>query len=167
MKTTIATIGLTMFTLFCTAVFAADKPSPEKVGKDEPLTAAMLAGTYTIVSAQKGDEMTPADRLEGCLVTFTENTIVTTDADKKQMYAATFKLNNTHTPAMIAMVSTTPEYKGAKANGLIHRDGSTVKLVYALPDEGEAPKELKAGKGQRYMVLERIEKTASVPSVRD
>lgn len=162
MKTAITTLGLTLFLALCTAVFA-DEEQQKRTERDEPLTTATLAGTYTIVSSQKGDEKTPADQLEGAMVTFTENTIVATDADKKQMYAATFKLDNSQTPAVITMVSTLQEHKGAKATGLIQGDGRTLKLIYALPDEAELPAKFEPAKGQRMMVLKKIEKTASVP----
>jgi uncharacterized protein (TIGR03067 family) len=165
MKIALTTLGLTVYLLLCTAIFA-DEKSPAEVGRDEPVTAAMLAGTYRIVSAQKGDEKTPPDKLEGNIVTFTENTIVALDADEKQTYAAKFTLDTSKSPTVISMVSTIPEHKGASANGLIHRDGETVKLIYALPDEGEMPSEFKAGKGQRLLILKKFEKTASVPSVK-
>lgn len=163
MKAIAPTIGLTLFALLCTAVFAEEPVVEKKVGRDQPLTAAMLAGTYTIESAQKGDDKTPPDKLEGTVVTFTENTIIAVDRDKKQTYAATFKLDNSKTPATIHMVSTMPEAKGAKANGLIQRDGNEVKLIYAMPDEGEMPSKFEPGKGQRMMTLKKIQETASVP----
>lgn len=158
MKAAIITVTLALFAFACVALFAG-----EKVGRDQPLTKAMLAGTYTIESSQKGDEVTPPDHLAGSLVTFTENTIVATDGDKKEIYAAKFELDHSKTPAVIHMVTTTPEFKGAQASGLIQGDGRTVKLIYALPHEGEKPTEFKAAKGQRLMVLKKIEKTASVP----
>jgi uncharacterized protein (TIGR03067 family) len=163
MKAAIPTIALTLFALTCTALFAAEPAVKVKVGRDQPLTTAMLAGTYTIESAQKGDDKTPADKLEGTVVTFTGNTIVAVDRDKNEMYAATFKLDSSKTPATIHMISTMPEAKGAKANGLVQREGNIVKLIYAMPDEGEMPSKFEPGKGQRMMTLKRIQETASVP----
>ncbi len=159
MKAALPTAALALFALFCTVLFAEEK----QVGRDQPLTTAMLAGTYTIESSQKGDEATPPDRLAGSLVTFTDSTIVATDGEKKELYAATFQLDHSKTPAVINMVSTTPQFKGSKASGLIQVDGKMVKLIYALPEEGEMPTEFKAAKGQRLMVLKKLEKTASVP----
>lgn len=162
MKAATPTIGLTLFALACTALFAEDT-SPQKVGRDQPVTPAMLSGTYTITSAQKGDDKTPADKLEGCVVTFTENTIVAVDRDKNEMYAATYKLDNSHSPAAIKMVSTVAAAKGAKANGLIQRDGNTVMLIYAVAEEGDMPTKFEAGKGQRLMTLKKIQETAGIP----
>lgn len=164
MKTALTTIGLAAFLLFCTALFAEEEV--KRTTRDEPLTTAMLAGTYTIVSSQTGDEKSPAEEFEGHLVTFTENTIVATDADQKQMYAASFKLNNSKTPATIDMVSTMEEHRGAKATGLIQGDGRTVKLIYTVTGEAKPPTKFEPGEDQRLVVLKKIEKTASVPTER-
>jgi uncharacterized protein (TIGR03067 family) len=166
MKTILSTISLGLFALLCTAMFAAEPVTENKVGRDQPLTAAMLAGTYTIESSQKGDEKTPADKLDGTVVTFSENTIVAVDRDKNELYAATFKLENSQTPAKIKMISTNPEHKGAEANGLIHRDGALVKLIYVMPDEGDMPSKFEPGKGQRMLTLKKIQETASVPTTK-
>lgn len=163
MKAAVPTIALTLFALICTALFAAEPQVKEKVGRDQPLTTAMLAGTYTIEASQKGDEKTPAGKLEGTVVTFTENTIVAVDRDKNEMYAATFKLDNSTTPAKIHMISTAPDAKGARADGLIHREGNIVKLIYAMPDEADMPSKFEPAKGQRMMTLKKIQETASVP----
>ena len=116
-----------------------------------------LVGVYSIVSSENGGKSVAAQKIDGVIVRFTEDKIVTTDTDKKEIYAATYELDSAQHPGKIRMVSTVPAYKGAKANGLIAREGKMTKLIYRLPDGKEDPTEFKTKPGQIMVVMERIE----------
>jgi uncharacterized protein (TIGR03067 family) len=150
MKSTITTLCLALYALVCAAAFAEDKP--------KAVTAKDLTGSYVVLSAQKGDEKTPKDKLDGMVVTFTDKAILATDKEKNKLYAATYTLDTSKTPTVIHMKSTIQEHKGAEATGILELDGKFLKLIYALPHEGKAPTEFKAHEGQRLMTLERFDK---------
>jgi uncharacterized protein (TIGR03067 family) len=96
------------------------------------------------------------DRLKDVTVRIAANAITTFDKDKKEIYAATYKLDTSRKPWRIMMTATiTPvDGKGTKAEGLVERDGDTFKLIYALPG-GKAPTEFKTGEKQQMFVLKK------------
>ena len=131
-------------------------------GKKAELKAKDLVGTYKLVEAHKDGMKSPKERVDASIVRFTEDTIVATDKEKKDVFSATYKLDTSKSPTVIVMTSTLPDYKGAVANGLIEREGDTLRLIYTLPKElgGEdaptPPKDFKTKKGQILSVLEKI-----------
>jgi uncharacterized protein (TIGR03067 family) len=147
---------MTLWALFA-AVPASEGPlSPEK-------SAQSVAGMYRIVSSEKNGLPTPKEEIDGMIVTFTKDKIITTDRDKKEVYSANFQIDSTQQPSMITMVSTMEAFKGATAKGLIEigKDSEggkdRVKLIYTLPDGKIMPTEFKTFEGQVMVLLERIE----------
>lgn len=124
--------------------------------EDKKADAEALVGTYTITSGEHNGQGIPADKLKGVTVKISKNAITTYDANKKETYAATFALDKGKSPWRIAMTATiTPagdKGAGEKADGLIEKDGDTVKLIYALPG-GKGPTEFKTGDKQQMFVL--------------
>jgi uncharacterized protein (TIGR03067 family) len=141
----------------CPAV-ALTQEKPD--GKAE-LKAKDLAGTWKIVESHKDGVKSPKEHFEGTIVRFTEDAIVATDKEKKDVYSASYKLDTSKSPAVIVMTSTLPDNKGAVANGLIEREGDTLRLIYTLPKElgGEdaptPPKDFKTKKGQILSVMQK------------
>jgi uncharacterized protein (TIGR03067 family) len=121
------------------AVRAEDKKAPKS-----------LEGTYTLVSGEEDGKAVPEERIKGGIVRFTADKITGTDKDKKEFFAANYKLDATKTPWAITMTSTAP--KAGDAPGLVKKEGDTLTVIYALPG-GEAPKEFKAGPKQHLFVL--------------
>lgn len=133
----------------------AAEEQPAKKG--EKAAATPLEGTYTIVSGAENGKAVPADRIKGSIVRFTGDTIVGTDKDKKEFFAAKFTLDTSKKPWVIQMKSTAP--KEAEATGLIKKDGDTVTLVYALPG-GDAPKEFTTKDRQLMFEMKAVKSAA-------
>ena len=147
MRTFVTLLALGVFTLIVSAS-RGDEPAGGILPKD-------LVGTYMVVAGENGGRPSPTERIEGVLVRFTENSIIVTDTAKKEVYACTYELKSPGNPAKITMTSTLESNRGAKATGLVERDGKTVKLIYKLPDIGEEPTKFETTKGQLMFVLNR------------
>jgi len=92
-----------------------------------------LIGQYKITAGEKDGLAIPAERLNNS-VTITEDTFAVVDRDKKELYAAKYKLKRKKGEKglfEIDMESTAPQ-EGSKAIGLLKRDGKEVWLIYAL-----------------------------------
>jgi uncharacterized protein (TIGR03067 family) len=116
--------------------------------------AASLAGTYRITAGQVGKAKIPAEHLKDDRVTITDRTISVFDKNRKETYAATYSLDKKKTPWVLHMTSTVAPSPGVKSEGLVGKDGSTLKLIYALPG-GKAPDDFEPEEKQQLFVLER------------
>jgi len=127
-------------------------------GQEPSGQADDLVGTYTIAGGERDGKAIPAEELKGITVRIAKNAITTFDKDKKEVYAATYKLDPAAKPWRITMTATVPPPeaggKGMVAQGLVEKSGEAVKLIYALPG-GPPPKEFKAGEKQQLFVLKR------------
>jgi len=147
-----AIIAAGLFALSLTVV-SAESPDGKPAQKvDAKKAAASLEGGYTIVSGEKAGKAIPEGEIKGAVVRFTGDKILGTDKDKKEFFSATYTLDTSKTPWLIAMTSKTRDGKEATATGLIKKEGDTVTVVYALPG-GEAPKDFKTREGQQLFVL--------------
>ena len=120
-----------------------------------------LVGEYRITAGEKDGRPVPEERLKDNTVALTEDTFAVVDRDSKELYSATYKL--TKRPGEkglwdIDLESKAPR-EGAKAVGLLKRDGKEVWLIYAL---GEARPENfdKTEKGQHLFKMTRSAKAA-------
>ncbi|MBX9622273.1 MAG: TIGR03067 domain-containing protein [Gemmataceae bacterium] len=130
----------------------ADDTKATGAGKGE----MMLEGGYTIVSGESDGKPIPAARIKGTTTRFTKDRIVTTDKDKKEVYVATYTLDDSKKPCVITMKSVVP--KGdVEAKGLIKKEGDTVMLIYALPG-GKMPDDFKTEDKQNMFVLKNLNK---------
>ena len=156
------TLGLAAILTLGASAFAADdkkKPNPSGAPED-------LIGGYTIVAGEKYGEKEAAERIEGITVIIAKDGIVVRDKEKKEVYAQTYKIDTKSTPWKITLKSKITPYDQEKgkdkdkdkedseqvAEGLIEKDGDTVKLIYALPGT-PAPKEFKTTSKQLMFVL--------------
>ena len=140
----VVALGLAMATV-------AQKPSPDNVRPaGEKKEAVKLDGTYTIVSGEEDGKAIPAERLKGAVVRITDGKIVGTDKDRKELFAATYKVDTTKKPWKIDMKSMEP--KEASTTGLVKKEGDTLTIIYALPG-GDAPTEFKTKAKQQMFVL--------------
>jgi uncharacterized protein (TIGR03067 family) len=163
-------LTLTLAFAASTLAFADDKPKPKDSG-----APADLIGGYTIVAGEKYGEKESAERIEGVTVRIAEDAIIVLDKEKKEVYAQTYKIDTTSTPWKITLKSKITPYKEAKggdseesiAQGLIEKDGDTVKLIYALPGT-PAPTEFKTKSKQLMFVMknERKETTKAIRNVK-
>ena len=142
-------LGAAVLGLFALSLTAQDRPGE----KDD---ASKLEGTYTIVSGEEGGKSIPPERIEGSLVKFTADKITGTDKDRKEFFAATYKLDTSKKPYRIRMKSTTP--KEHETVGLVEKKGETLRIIYALPG-GPEPTEFKTKEGQQMFVLKPQGKT--------
>ncbi len=140
------------FLATCFAAAADDKPPT-----DYKEFMANLKGEYSIVSGEKFGKEEPAERIKGTMVRFTQDTVIVVDKDKKQTYAATYKIDPSKKPMSITMTSIAAPNKGETATGLIALDGGKLKLIYALP-KGEAPTDFKTKDQQLMFVMEKASK---------
>ena len=131
--------------------------SDDKSGNDAG-AAAQLVGTYRITAGEKFGVKEPADRVKDVSVRFTAGEVYITDKDKKQVYAASYKLDTSQKPWKITMVSTLAATVGQRSDGLIEKTGDTVRLIYALPG-GEMPTDLRHTKDKQLMfVMKAVDK---------
>jgi uncharacterized protein (TIGR03067 family) len=121
---------------------------------DDAGGASQLVGTYTIVAGEKFGQKEPADRVKDITVRFTDKEVVVTDKDKKQVYAASYKLATNQKPWRITMVSTLAPSAGQTAKGLIEKKGDTVRLIYA-EGGGEMPTDFKTKDKQLMFVMKK------------
>lgn len=154
-KVTLAIIALAS-ACFVTAGAASPLPVPDDKKPSEKTAAAPLEGGYTIVSGEKDGKAIPPERLKGCVVLFTAEKVVGTDKDKKELFAASYVLDTTHTPWIIKMKSTTP--KEEEAIGLIKKEGDSITLIYSLPG-APAPVEFRTRDKQHLFVLKSLVKS--------
>jgi uncharacterized protein (TIGR03067 family) len=123
---------------------------------DEKKAVAKLEGDYTIVSGEEDGKPVPAEHIKGSIVRFTKDEIISTDREKKAVFAAKYILDTSKKPWVINMKSTKP--KEGDATGLVKTDGQTVTIVYSLPGV-PAPTEFKTKeKGQHLFVLRSLVK---------
>jgi uncharacterized protein (TIGR03067 family) len=123
---------------------------------DKTCTPESLVGRYVIVSGEKEGVKEPDDRVKGTTVTFTKDSVVVADKDKKEIYSATYKLNATTNPCDITMTSRVDKSAGEIARGLIQKEGDKVQLIYALPT-GEIPTEFKTKEKQLMFVMKKAD----------
>jgi uncharacterized protein (TIGR03067 family) len=151
LKFTIA-VGLCAF---LASLAAAQTESPSSKA-DKTCTAESLVGRYVIVSGEKEGDKEPEERIKGTTVTFTKDAVVVVDKDKKEMYSASYTLNATTNPCDIVMTSRVEGYAGEVARGLIQKEGSTIRLIYALP-AGEVPTEFKTKEKQLMFLMKKTD----------
>jgi uncharacterized protein (TIGR03067 family) len=113
-----------------------------------------LVGRYIIVAGERDGAQEPEERIKGTVVTFTRESVVVADKDKKEVYSATYKLDATKTPCDIVMTSRVESSAGAIARGLIEKEGDTLRLIYALPT-GEIPSGFKTREKQLMFVMKK------------
>jgi uncharacterized protein (TIGR03067 family) len=145
----ITTLGLVVLGLVWSTVDAGDRKND----------SAGLIGMYHIVEGSRNGQKVDNDRMNEVMVRIAANAITTYTKDKKEVYAATYELDQSRKPWRITMTATiTPvNGKGTKSEGLIEKNGDTVKLIYALPG-GATPSEFKTGDKQQMFVLKKLEK---------
>ena len=141
---------------------AAQQDGSTTKAADKTTTPESLVGRYVITSGEKEGMKEPEERIKGTTVTFTKETVIVADKDKKEIYSATYTLDTTTTPCQITMTSRVEGSAGEIARGLIQEDKdheNVVRLVYALPT-GEIPKEFKTKEKQLMFVLKKEKEAA-------
>lgn len=149
------TFALALVSLMASLAIAQQaQPAPSKA--DKPCTPESLVGRYVIVGGEKEGAKEPEGRIDGTIVTFTKETVVVADKDKKEIYSASYKLNATANPSDITMTSRVESSAGQIARGLIQKEGDTLRLIYALPT-GETPATFKTKEKQLMFVMKRMD----------
>ena len=138
------------------ALAAAQQTESGSSKADKTCTPESLVGRYVIVGGEKEGVKEPDERIKGTTVTFSKDTVVVADKDKKEIYSASYRLNATTNPCDITMTSRVESSGGEIARGLIQKEGDTVRLVYALPT-GEVPAVFKTKEKQLMFVLKKTD----------
>jgi uncharacterized protein (TIGR03067 family) len=144
-------IGLGLMILAGSAAMVQETGS-KPAGSDKACTPEDLVGRYVIVSGEKDGMKEPEERIKGTIVTFSKETVVVEDKDKKELYSASYKLDSKKNPSDIIMTSKVQESAGEIARGLIKKEGDTLHLIYALPT-GEIPAGFKTREKQLMFVM--------------
>jgi uncharacterized protein (TIGR03067 family) len=139
-----------------TSLAVAQQAESANSKADKTCTPESLVGRYIIVGGEKEGVKEPDERIKGTTVTFSKDTVVVADKDKKEIYSASYKLNATTNPCDITMTSRVESSGGEIARGLIEKAGDTVRLVYALPT-GEVPAAFKTKEKQLMFVLKKTD----------
>ena len=150
------TAALALLALLTSFAVAQQTDSTAKKA-DKSTTPDSLVGRYVITSGEKEGMKEPDERIKGTTVTFTKETVIVADKDKKEIYSARYELDTTTTPCQITMTSEVKESAGEIARGLIQQDkddDKVVRLIYALPT-GEIPTEFKTKEKQLMFVLKK------------
>lgn len=127
-------------------------PGAAKDAPDKDDLAARLVGEYTIVSGEEGGRALPEAEIKGSAVRFSADRVVVTDKNTKEIFGAAYTLGNAGTPRRVTLVSKLAPMEGTVVQGLIEKEGDTVRLIYALPG-GNAPTEFKTGEKQLLFVM--------------
>jgi uncharacterized protein (TIGR03067 family) len=149
------TLALGLLSLL-TSVAVAQQTQSGTSKPDKNCTPESLVGRYVIVGGEKEGAKEPENRIDGTIVTFTKETVVVADKDKKEIYSASYKLNATTNPSDITMTSRVESSAGQIARGLIQKEGDILRLIYALPT-GETPATFKTKEKQLMFVMKRMD----------
>jgi uncharacterized protein (TIGR03067 family) len=141
---------------FLVSLAVAQQAEPAASDTDKKCTPESLVGRYVIIGGEKEGMKEPDERIKGTTVTFTKETVVVADKDKKEIYSASYKLDATTNPCDITMTSRVESSGGQIARGLIKKEGNDVHLIYALPT-GEIPVAFKTKEKQLMFVMKKIE----------
>jgi uncharacterized protein (TIGR03067 family) len=141
---------------FLVSLAVAQQAEPAASDTDKKCTPESLVGRYVIIGGEKEGMKEPDERIKGTTVTFTKETVVVADKDKKEIYSASYKLDATTNPCDITMTSRVESSGGQIARGLIKKEGNDVHLIYALP-AGEIPVAFKTKEKQLMFVMKKIE----------
>ena len=149
------TLALGLLSLL-TSLAVAQQTESATSKADKTCTPESLVGRYVIVGGEKEGAKEPEERIKGTTVTFTKETVVVADKDKKEIYSASYKLNATTNPCDITMTSRVESSAGEIARGLIQKEGDTLRLIYALPT-GEIPAGFKTKEKQLMFVMKKMD----------
>jgi uncharacterized protein (TIGR03067 family) len=141
---------------FLTSLAAAQVTNSTPSTADKTCTPESLQGRYLIVGGEKEGAKEPEERLQGTTVTFSKDSVVVADKEKKEIFSASYKLNATTNPCDITMTSRVEKSAGEIARGLIQKEGDTVRLIYALP-AGEIPNGFKTKEKQLMFILKKTD----------
>jgi uncharacterized protein (TIGR03067 family) len=147
-------IALGMVALLSSLSAVEQTESGKGTKADKTCTPETLAGGYVIVAGEKEGIKEPEERIKGTSVTFTKDSIVVVDKEKKEVFSAFYTLKTTNNPCDITMTSRVESSAGEIARGLIQKEGDTVRLIYALPT-GEIPTGFKTKEKQLMFVLKK------------
>jgi uncharacterized protein (TIGR03067 family) len=147
-------IALSMFALLGSISAAPQTESGKGSKADKTCTPETLAGRYVIISGEKEGLKEPEERIKGTTVTFSKDSIVVVDKEKKEIYSAFYTIDATNNPCDISMTSRVDSSAGQIARGLIQRERDTVRLIYALPT-GEIPTGFKTREKQLMFVMKK------------
>ena len=149
------TIGLGLLMLANSVADRAGRRGQAGRGR-QGLHARRPVGRYVIVSGERDGVKEPEERIKGTVVTFTKDSVVVADKEKKELYSATYKLESKKNPSDIIMTSQAKDSAGEIARGLIKKEGDTLHLIYALPT-GEIPTGFKTKQKQLMFVMKKAD----------
>ena len=155
-------LGAFALALFVPAMLPAQEGRGDGSGEGRGRGRALI-GQYEITGGEKDGEPIPEDRLKDNTVAITEDTFAVVDRDKQELYSAKYKLKRPDGQRglwEIELESKVPK-EGAKAVGLLKREGQEVWLIYAL--SGDRPEGFeKTAQGQHLFKMKRTAEAADL-----
>jgi uncharacterized protein (TIGR03067 family) len=120
-----------------------------------PGAANPFEGSYEIVAGEENGKELPEEHVKGSTVRITGDSIVVADKDEKELYVVKYVLDSTESPAKLTMTETGGPRgrKGAKAVGIIGKDGDALKLCYCY-EGGIVPTKFKTKAGDKQLCFE-------------
>jgi len=126
----------------------ADETPTQKSGN-----ANQLVGHWTIVRGKNEQKAVEQEKIHGSEVKFTKERIIAYDPKHKELYVATYKVDDSATPHKISMTVVEGPMKGKKADGIYKVDGDQLTLVYSVPGASRPPQFDTQGKGHQLMFV--------------
>jgi uncharacterized protein (TIGR03067 family) len=167
-----AIIAATIFGGSAAFALMAERPSPDKPPVvNEQKAISSLDGAYTIVSGERDGKAIPEAEIKDAVVRFADGKVIGTDKARKEFFAASYVVDATKKPWKIDMkmvVAVKPDasekpVEGAKASGLIKKEGDTLTIIYALPG-GETPTNFKTKEKQQMFMLKTMASEPKLPN---
>ncbi|MBX9680730.1 MAG: TIGR03067 domain-containing protein [Gemmataceae bacterium] len=129
--------------------YADDTPAPPKDGGG----ADKLVGHWTVVRGKNEQKAVEQEKILGSEVKFTKDRIIAYDPKHKELYVATYKVDDSAAPHKITMTVVEGPMKGKKAEGIYKVEGDQLTLTYSVPGDQRPPELNTKGEGHQLMFV--------------
>jgi uncharacterized protein (TIGR03067 family) len=134
-----------LFLIVAVALGAAD--NDEAVKKEKKA----LAGSWTVMSAQRDGDAIPEDEARKLRLVFTEERVTLKQGEKASLLA--YRLNPAASPSEIDLVPSDGPQKGKALPGIYELNGDNLKVCFALKPDANRPERFKAPSDSNTMLL--------------
>jgi len=135
-----ALVAMMSLTVYSMANSADDKDKPK------------LEGQHQITAGERDGKALTDNDIKGCTFRFTGDKVVGATKDGTEFLVADYTLDPAKKPCVIVMKLTQGSDKGKELKGLVERNDTTIRIIYAGPG-AEAPTEFKTKQNQAMYTL--------------